>query len=839
MATWAERARLAASSSTPVTNGASEHAAGSSVTGEPSRRARESSSLSSRAASAASTSSNWRASTQPSSSSLSAAPVAESSQAPDAAPEHDEGDGGQWQQTHTRHRNDNKGKRLQSQHAHANSTKSSQPAHKSSSANGGARQRQRPAADVPAAQVTTNTDSAHSAPRALKSNSRPNGTNDNTRNGDSHAADIDQPGNGDRIPLEALKEDATQDDADTSTSKDSTAPTSSQKQPPKQPAPEPKVNVWAIRTQQLKSAASSSPASEQVTPAQSQSASPVSSPARMAASAGGAADALPAETWPAPNEDVSASASPVQDKSACRRVSDSSEAGKRKGDKTKWIPIQADIVFTNFPTGQRTGSGSKGATGNANASSNGASHKARKQPSAKASPSVPLGPSSSSSSNKSAAKNGQQQPRASSATAAEQAKAVSAGRSAAQTAAGPTDKPREEPPSSAPTETPKGASESSSPRPETSAEHQVAKSTDTVAAAQIKDAPAASTPQQPTKPAAPNGVGHHHGQPAFRGGRGQPQRGAFRGGRGGAGHRNNAAVNGQHYARAQLNTHNGVGENNSSAHQPQQQQQASTRPSENVEGSPAAAAALYGPADYNKSAYMAGPVLDPRTLDPTRYWLLGQLEWWFSVDNLCRDMYLRSKMDAEGWIEIGIIAAFNRIQNLTTDVAVVHETMTLTPLLEVVDGFVRLRQHWPEWVLPSAAPSRVSEQRLAAARAHDIHHFYMQQQQQYYLAAMQEQQMQMQTIPQPPASSSNRPLDGMVKSSAAAAAAAAATSSSTSHARRTRVDSERGGSSEDDDEGEGTAATTVSTGSQVGEDDGPLPAKDVLLAESIDAALAA
>lgn len=35
---------------------------------------------------------------------------------------------------------------------------------------------------------------------------------------------------------------------------------------------------------------------------------------------------------------------------------------------------------------------------------------------------------------------------------------------------------------------------------------------------------------------------------------------------------------------------------------------------------------------------------DPRVLDPTRYWLLGQLEWWFSVDNLCRDLFLRSKV---------------------------------------------------------------------------------------------------------------------------------------------------------------------------------------------------
>lgn len=41
----------------------------------------------------------------------------------------------------------------------------------------------------------------------------------------------------------------------------------------------------------------------------------------------------------------------------------------------------------------------------------------------------------------------------------------------------------------------------------------------------------------------------------------------------------------------------------------------------------------------------AGPVqIDPRMLDPTRYWLLGQIEWWFSVDNLCRDLFLRQSV---------------------------------------------------------------------------------------------------------------------------------------------------------------------------------------------------
>jgi hypothetical protein len=61
-------------------------------------------------------------------------------------------------------------------------------------------------------------------------------------------------------------------------------------------------------------------------------------------------------------------------------------------------------------------------------------------------------------------------------------------------------------------------------------------------------------------------------------------------------------------------------------------------------------------------------------------------------------------MDAQGWVAIDLIASFNRIKKLTSDVAVVVECMRMTPLLEVSPKgkFVRLAQTWPEWTLPNA-----------------------------------------------------------------------------------------------------------------------------------------
>lgn len=46
-------------------------------------------------------------------------------------------------------------------------------------------------------------------------------------------------------------------------------------------------------------------------------------------------------------------------------------------------------------------------------------------------------------------------------------------------------------------------------------------------------------------------------------------------------------------------------------------------------------------------------------------------EYYFSLDNLERDFFLRRKMDQEGFLPIGLIASFHRVQALTTDVNII------------------------------------------------------------------------------------------------------------------------------------------------------------------------
>lgn len=68
-------------------------------------------------------------------------------------------------------------------------------------------------------------------------------------------------------------------------------------------------------------------------------------------------------------------------------------------------------------------------------------------------------------------------------------------------------------------------------------------------------------------------------------------------------------------------------------------------------------------------------------------------------------------MDARGWIPISVIASFNRVRNLTLDVQLVRDVLTLSSLVQVRGNMVRMGG-WEPFVLPDAAPSTVEEQPL-------------------------------------------------------------------------------------------------------------------------------
>ena len=103
--------------------------------------------------------------------------------------------------------------------------------------------------------------------------------------------------------------------------------------------------------------------------------------------------------------------------------------------------------------------------------------------------------------------------------------------------------------------------------------------------------------------------------------------------------------------------------------------------------------------------------------------LISSRNYYFSVENLCKDMYLRSHMDSQGFVFLELLAQFNRIKQLTNDMELIRSACQQSQIVEFVsvDGIdrVRARERWHQWVLkmeerdPSARNEGPSQQSIS------------------------------------------------------------------------------------------------------------------------------
>ncbi|GFR40100.1 hypothetical protein Agub_g652 [Astrephomene gubernaculifera] len=79
-----------------------------------------------------------------------------------------------------------------------------------------------------------------------------------------------------------------------------------------------------------------------------------------------------------------------------------------------------------------------------------------------------------------------------------------------------------------------------------------------------------------------------------------------------------------------------------------------------------------------------------------------QIDYYFSVENLCKDIFLRSKMDDNGWIPLAVVANFNRVRILTLDWTLIVDAIADSPIVEVSSDstMLRARENWDRWILP-------------------------------------------------------------------------------------------------------------------------------------------
>ncbi|KAG0766608.1 hypothetical protein G6F57_001734 [Rhizopus arrhizus] len=105
-------------------------------------------------------------------------------------------------------------------------------------------------------------------------------------------------------------------------------------------------------------------------------------------------------------------------------------------------------------------------------------------------------------------------------------------------------------------------------------------------------------------------------------------------------------------------------------------------------------------------------------LETLKSYILQQIEYYFSIDNLCKDLYLRSQMNSEGYVPFTLIAGFNRVKNLTTDMDMIRASVELSQLLEKDQSgdMLRRKEGWEIWILPAtkedaaAAVSKVTNE---------------------------------------------------------------------------------------------------------------------------------
>eukprot|EP01114_Cavostelium_apophysatum_P017765 TRINITY_DN5353_c0_g1_i2.p1 TRINITY_DN5353_c0_g1~~TRINITY_DN5353_c0_g1_i2.p1 ORF type:complete len:904 (-),score=234.82 TRINITY_DN5353_c0_g1_i2:344-3055(-) len=86
--------------------------------------------------------------------------------------------------------------------------------------------------------------------------------------------------------------------------------------------------------------------------------------------------------------------------------------------------------------------------------------------------------------------------------------------------------------------------------------------------------------------------------------------------------------------------------------------------------------------------------------DQMREALLKQIEYYFSVDNLCKDLFLRQQMNEEGWVPLTLVMNFNRVRTLGADYETTLDVLATSKIIELKNDYVRKAGDWNTWLFP-------------------------------------------------------------------------------------------------------------------------------------------
>lgn len=86
----------------------------------------------------------------------------------------------------------------------------------------------------------------------------------------------------------------------------------------------------------------------------------------------------------------------------------------------------------------------------------------------------------------------------------------------------------------------------------------------------------------------------------------------------------------------------------------------------------------------------------------------SQVEFYFSPDNLCRDTFLRSYMDEEGYVPIAFICNFPAVACFGAGLNDIIDCLRNSETLEIDDEneTIRLKESWQVWLFPNPQGGR-------------------------------------------------------------------------------------------------------------------------------------
>lgn len=116
-----------------------------------------------------------------------------------------------------------------------------------------------------------------------------------------------------------------------------------------------------------------------------------------------------------------------------------------------------------------------------------------------------------------------------------------------------------------------------------------------------------------------------------------------------------------------------------------------------------------GPYDYQMQGPMTAAPYQQPYWDPSGMLavLRHQIEYYFSIENLCKDVYLRQHMDSQGFVPLMFVVGFHRMKALQPDMSHVRMVCEESDVVDFVvaedDSTERLRRRdgWERFVMPT------------------------------------------------------------------------------------------------------------------------------------------